>query len=581
MATPTVGALPAAPTGLAGDDNARQEYLEALNKTLGALEQRGGVNMWNVASQFLNPGRTGSFGEAVGNVAGSVGRDVEKQQEMALPMAQMRASVAGQKLTLNNQAKALQMLGDNLGVSPGQVTSAMSSGNLNKNQLAQLSDPRLYLAVSELYPQLGERMTKLVDMQEKVAGLNIKQNQADTDLRGKIAEYGPGFLNLPTSNAAVSQTNGFGFNLPTPNATISSPFGTRQDPMDRSKTAMHNGIDFAAKQGEPVQAVLPGTIKAIKNEPGFGNKIEVQHKDGSISYYAHLDKVDPSLKPGDTIPEGTLIGTVGSTGKSTGPHVEFGILDKDGKPIDPTMLFKAPQQAGTQVASLGNEGMPLKSQTEVQKSNVTELTKPFIEKRNTIATNYGTATTDKYDNDLKELYSITKRSGDKIFGILNKEGTIAALKAGAQEGITMGQFGSISLPVQKMAEKYNLGPDEQNDLRRAQQLMAEIFFNNGAQYKGVLGPQISNTDANLMREPGVTAADSNKLIQHWIKNQALFNEQRKAIYDTLDTYDAKYKNASTDPGAFFKSSEYKQVFKTYNDYFKQLRENNPLTRMKD
>ena len=575
------GALPTAPTGLAVNDTARQEYIDALNKTLGALEQRGNVNMWNVAGQFFNPGRTGSFGESIGNVASSVGKDVEKQQELALPMAQMRASVAGQKMTLDNQSKALQILGDNLGVSPGQVTSAMSSGNLNKNQLAQLSDPRLYLTVSELYPQLGERMSKLVDMQEKVANLGIKQNEADTNLRGKVAEYGPSFLTLPTNNAVVSQTSGLGFNLPTPSARISSPYGMRQDPMDQSKTAMHNGIDFAAKQGEPVQAVLPGTIKAIKNEPGFGNKIEVQHKDGSISYYAHLDKIDPSLKPGDAIPEGTLIGTVGTTGKSTGPHVEFGVRDKNGNPVDPTVLFKSPQQAGAQVASLGNEGMPLKTQAEVQKTNVSELNKPFIEKRNTISSTYGPDTTDKYDNNLQELYSLSKRSGDKIFGLLNKEGFIAAVKAGAQEGMGIGQFGSISLPVQKMAEKYNLSPDEQNDLRRAQQLMAEIFFTNGAQYKSILGPQISNTDANLMREPGVTAADSNKVIQHRIKNQTLFNEQRKSIYDTLDTYDARYKNSSNEPGAFFKSPEYKQVFKTYNDYFKQLRESNPLTRTKE
>ena len=575
------GALPTAPTGLGADAQSRQEYIDALNKTLGALEQRGGINMWNVASQFLNPGRTGSFGESLSNVAGSVGKDVEKQQEMALPIAQMRASVAGQKMTLENQSKALQILGDNLGVSPGQVTSTLTSGQLNKNQLAQLSDPRLYFTVSELYPQLGERISKLVDMQEKVAGLNIKQSEADTNLRSKVAEYGPSFLTLPTNNATAAPVTGLGFNLPTTNATISSPFGMRQDPVDKSKTVMHNGIDFAAKQGEPVQAVLPGTIKAIKTEPGFGNKIEVQHKDGSISYYAHLDKIDPSLKPGDQIPEGTLIGTVGSTGKSTGPHVEFGVRDKNGQPVDPTALFKSSQPAGTQVASLGNEGMPLKAQTEVQKTNVSEMAKPFIEKRNTIASSYGPDTTEKYDNNLQELYGITKKSGDKIFGLLNKEGFIAAVKAGAQEGMGIGQFGSISLPVQKMAEKYNLSPDEQNDLRRAQQLMAEIFFTNGAQYKSILGPQISNTDANLMREPGVTSADSNKVIQHWIKNQTLFNEQRKSIYDTLDTYDAKYKNASTDPSAFFKSPEYKGVFKTYNDYFKQLRESNPLTRTKE
>ena len=457
----------------------------------------------------------------------------------------------------------------------------MSSGNMTKNQLAQLSDPRLFFTVSELYPQLGERMSKLVDMQEKVGSLNIKQAGLVNDIRGKVAEYGPGYLSLPAGESQVQQTNGLGYSLPTPNARISSPFGMRTDPVDKTKTAMHNGIDFAAKNGEPVQVVLPGTIKSITSEGGFGNKVEIQHKDGSISYYAHLDKIDPSLKQGDVVPEGTLIGTVGSTGKSTGPHVEFGLRDKSGKPIDPTALFNQPQDRGTQVASLGNEGIPLKVQAETQKSNITELNKPAIEKRSTISSTFEPGTTSKYDNNLKELYDISKRSGDKIFGLLNKEGFIAAVKKGAQEGIQIGQFGSISLPVQKMAEKYNLNPQEQDDLRRAQQLMAEIFFTNGAQYKSVIGPQISNTDAALMREPGVTEADSNKLIQHWIKNQTLFNEQRKSIYDTMDSYDARYKNASTDPGAFFKSPEYKNVFNTYNDYFKQLRQSNPLTRSKE
>ena len=60
MTAPAVGALPAVPTGIsATDDTTRQEYINALNKTLGALEQRGGVNLWNVASQFFNPGQIG------------------------------------------------------------------------------------------------------------------------------------------------------------------------------------------------------------------------------------------------------------------------------------------------------------------------------------------------------------------------------------------------------------------------------------------------------------------------------------------------------------------------------------------
>ena len=74
MALPT-GNLPAPPANLGMDDDGRQEYFDALNKTLAALEQRGnqGINWWNVAGQFFNPGRTGQFSESLGNVASTVG----------------------------------------------------------------------------------------------------------------------------------------------------------------------------------------------------------------------------------------------------------------------------------------------------------------------------------------------------------------------------------------------------------------------------------------------------------------------------------------------------------------------------
>ena len=88
MALPT-GNMPAAPQGLGMDNDGRQEYFDALNKTLSALEQRGnqGINWWNVAGQFLNPGRTGQFSESLGNVATTVGRDMEKQMDLAMPIA--------------------------------------------------------------------------------------------------------------------------------------------------------------------------------------------------------------------------------------------------------------------------------------------------------------------------------------------------------------------------------------------------------------------------------------------------------------------------------------------------------------
>ena len=94
-----VGALPAVPTALGADDQARQEYFDALNKTLQALEARasGGPNLWRVAGEFLDPGRTGSFGESLGRVAKGVGADIEKQRELEVPLMQMRAQLRSEE----------------------------------------------------------------------------------------------------------------------------------------------------------------------------------------------------------------------------------------------------------------------------------------------------------------------------------------------------------------------------------------------------------------------------------------------------------------------------------------------------
>ena len=77
----TTGALPTLPSAIGADTNAQKEYTDAISKVLESLQSRNQPNLWNVAGQFLNPGRTGNFSEALGNVATSVGNDVQRQQE--------------------------------------------------------------------------------------------------------------------------------------------------------------------------------------------------------------------------------------------------------------------------------------------------------------------------------------------------------------------------------------------------------------------------------------------------------------------------------------------------------------------
>lgn len=102
--------------------------------------------------------------------------------------------------------------------------------------------------------------------------------------------------------------------------TTTSNFGTRTDPFTGAPT-MHAGMDFRAETGTPVRA--PGAGKVLRAEVagGYGNLIELDHGNGLTTRYGHLTSFD--VKPGQIVAAGTIIGRVGSTGRSTGPHLHY------------------------------------------------------------------------------------------------------------------------------------------------------------------------------------------------------------------------------------------------------------------
>jgi hypothetical protein len=177
MATPT-GALPSStPFMLGGDDKAKSEYFDAIQKTLAALEARTqqGPNLFQVGAALLDPGRTGNFGEAVGRAAGVVGQYQEKQREAELPIAQMRAQLAGQKYEVENQGKALQLLSATLGVAPAQVEGVLSSGNVTPDVAAKLA--KIYPMVAQLSPKVGEIVKGTFTMQNEMGKLNLDREK--------------------------------------------------------------------------------------------------------------------------------------------------------------------------------------------------------------------------------------------------------------------------------------------------------------------------------------------------------------------------------------------------------------------
>ena len=118
---------------------------------------------------------------------------------------------------------------------------------------------------------------------------------------------------------------------------LSSYYGMRTHPISGRKE-MHKGIDFAGKMGGEVIAVAKGVVIYSGRRFGFGNVIDIAHGNGYVTRYAHNSRLMVSV--GDTVEKGFKIAEIGSTGRSTGPHVHFEVL-KDGRQIDPVKFIRA------------------------------------------------------------------------------------------------------------------------------------------------------------------------------------------------------------------------------------------------
>ena len=117
---------------------------------------------------------------------------------------------------------------------------------------------------------------------------------------------------------------------------MASGFGWRTDPFTK-KRKRHWGMDFSAERGSPIYATGDGEISRADNRAaGFGNHVRIDHGFGYISIYAHMDKI--SIRKGNKVKRGDIIGYVGSSGRSVAPHLHYEIT-KDGRKINPINFY--------------------------------------------------------------------------------------------------------------------------------------------------------------------------------------------------------------------------------------------------
>ncbi len=137
--------------------------------------------------------------------------------------------------------------------------------------------------------------------------------------------------------------------------TMSSGYGVRRDPIYGS-SKFHAGLDFAAKTGTPVFATADGKVAEAGRQSGYGNCIDISHGYNYLTRYAHLSEI--LVKPGQEVKRGEMIGKVGSTGKSTGPHLHYEVRFKDEpqNPVNYYFMDLTPEEYAEMVQLAENAG---------------------------------------------------------------------------------------------------------------------------------------------------------------------------------------------------------------------------------
>jgi|688.fasta_scaffold03301_32 murein DD-endopeptidase MepM/ murein hydrolase activator NlpD len=173
-------------------------------------------------------------------------------------------------------------------------------------------------------PSLLRRFSETVDSFEKFANQTFRSVMTAAGAEDMPMDYGIDSSILPSPEEMPGELQDIraeGGELPS--KEVSSSYGWRWG-------RMHSGVDYPRPNGLPISVIQPGKVSQAGWIDGYGYSVTVSHPGGTASFYAHMSKIN--VKSGQAIEPGTVIGNVGSTGRSTGPHVHFEVL-RGGKPV--------------------------------------------------------------------------------------------------------------------------------------------------------------------------------------------------------------------------------------------------------
>lgn len=278
-----------------------QLYLTELNQKhkerVQAMEEQGKITFWQVIFEVNDFTELLDRMDLIEEIAAADQRRLDEMQSAAEAVTNAQNEMTAEKDELEAMQKQLTENEDIL-----EQKRTESDGILR--QLAQKQD-EFQLLLDDSEAKQDALMREIAQTQKELSNAEYEEKLAKMALQGQ---------NPPSNAEWITPVSGY---------RITSPFGMRVHPVYKYQL-MHNGIDMACDQGTPIYATRAGTItKAAYQAGGAGYYVSINHGDGFGSIYMHMTRYVVST--GQKVTAGQLIGYVGSTGVSTGPHLHFGV----------------------------------------------------------------------------------------------------------------------------------------------------------------------------------------------------------------------------------------------------------------
>ncbi len=257
------------------------------------------------------------------------------------------------------------------GAANGTVTDSAAEADKTVNKVSALIPQARGLAEMEAR-QLAfvERLTRFADARARRAEAAMRKLNLDPQTMSRAAQQAMGgpFEALSAADGIDPRFERLGLSLarmtvleraldgipqvvPASVQAITSGFGYRRDPFN-GRAAMHAGIDFKGAIGSPIFAAAGGRVTFAGQKSGYGNAIEITHGNGMLTRYAHLSRI--GVKVGQQVTAGTTIGGLGSTGRSTGPHLHFEVRIND-RAVNPRPFLEAAPDVLKEVRRTGTQ----------------------------------------------------------------------------------------------------------------------------------------------------------------------------------------------------------------------------------